>query len=72
MVPEDADRYQTIFAKHEGLLLLQRRGYTLAAVPYETYGDKRIDFAVEITLHVGLGNFRTVDVEDLYCWQDGF
>jgi S-adenosylmethionine:tRNA ribosyltransferase-isomerase len=46
--PEDNERYQTIFAKHEG------------AVAAPTAG---LHFSRE--LHVGLGNFRSVDVEDL-------
>ena len=50
--PEDAERYQTIFAEKEG------------AVAAPTAGIKGIDKTF-VTLHVGLGNFRTVDVEDL-------
>lgn len=61
--PEDAERYQTIFA--EG----GRRGcpdgrHALLETPDEAHGDQGHRQDVR-DAHVGLGNFRTVDVEDL-------
>lgn len=64
VVPEDAERYQTIFAKHEGAVAAPTAGLHFSRELMKRLEIKGIDFA-EITLHVGLGNFRTVDVEDL-------
>ena len=62
--PEDKDRYQTIFAKHEGAVAAPTAGMHFSRELMKRLEIKGIDFA-EITLHVGLGNFRSVDVEDL-------
>ena len=62
--PEDKDRYQTIFAKHEGAVAAPTAGLHFSRELLKRLEIKGLDFA-EITLHVGLGNFRTVDVEDL-------
>ena len=62
--PEDADRYQTIYAKHEGAVAAPTAGLHFSRELLKRLEIKGIDFT-EITLHVGLGNFRTVDVEDL-------
>ena len=62
--PEDKDRYQTIFAKHEGAVAAPTAGLHFSRELLKRLEIKGIDFA-EVTLHVGLGNFRTVDVEDL-------
>jgi S-adenosylmethionine:tRNA ribosyltransferase-isomerase len=62
--PEDRDRYQTIFAKHEGAVAAPTAGLHFSRELLKRLEIKGSQFA-EITLHVGLGNFRTVDVEDL-------
>jgi S-adenosylmethionine:tRNA ribosyltransferase-isomerase len=62
--PEDKERYQTIFAKHEGAVAAPTAGLHFSRELMKRLEIKGIEFA-EITLHVGLGNFRTVDVEDL-------
>ncbi len=62
--PEDRDRYQTIFAKHEGAVAAPTAGMHFSRELMKRLEIQGIDFA-EITLHVGLGNFRSVDVEDL-------
>jgi S-adenosylmethionine:tRNA ribosyltransferase-isomerase len=64
VTPEDKDRYQTIFAKHEGAVAAPTAGLHFSRELMKRLEIKGIDFA-EITLHVGLGNFRSVDVEDL-------
>jgi len=61
---EDAARYQTVFAKHEGAVAAPTAGLHFSRELLKRLEIKGIDFA-EITLHVGLGNFRSVDVEDL-------
>ncbi|MGW8315911.1 MAG: tRNA preQ1(34) S-adenosylmethionine ribosyltransferase-isomerase QueA [Bacteroidales bacterium] len=62
--PEDRERYQTVFAKHEGAVAAPTAGMHFSRELLKRLEIKGIDFAY-ITLHVGLGNFRTVDVEDL-------
>ncbi|MFV0590129.1 MAG: tRNA preQ1(34) S-adenosylmethionine ribosyltransferase-isomerase QueA [Draconibacterium sp.] len=62
--PEDKDRYQTIFAKHEGAVAAPTAGLHFSRELMKRLEIKGIDFAY-VTLHVGLGNFRSVDVEDL-------
>ena len=62
--PEDAERYQTIFAAHEGAVAAPTAGMHFSKHLMKRMEIKGVDCAF-ITLHVGLGNFRTVDVEDL-------
>ncbi len=62
--PEDKDRYQTIFAKNEGAVAAPTAGLHFSRELLKRMEIKGIDFSY-ITLHVGLGNFRSVDVEDL-------
>ncbi len=62
--PEDKERYQTVFAKHEGAVAAPTAGMHFSRELLKRLEIKGIEKA-EITLHVGLGNFRTVDVEDL-------
>jgi S-adenosylmethionine:tRNA ribosyltransferase-isomerase len=62
--PEDKERYQTVFAKYEGAVAAPIAGLHFSRELLKRLEIKGVNFA-EITLHVGLGNFRTVDVEDL-------
>lgn len=62
--PEDEDRYQTIFAKVEGAVAAPTAGLHFSRELMKRLELKGVNFA-EITLHVGLGSFRTVEVEDL-------
>jgi S-adenosylmethionine:tRNA ribosyltransferase-isomerase len=62
--PEDKFRYQTIFAKHEGAVAAPTAGLHFSRELMKRFELKGIEFA-EITLHVGLGTFRPVEVEDL-------
>ena len=62
--PEDAERYQTIFASKEGAVAAPTAGMHFSKHLFKRMEIKGIEKAF-ITLHVGLGNFRTVDVEDL-------
>ena len=62
--PEDAENYQTIFAANEGAVVAPTAGMHFSKhllKRMEIFGIERIF----VTLHAGLGNFRTVDVEDL-------
>ncbi len=62
--PEDAERYQTIFASAEGAVAAPTAGMHFSKHLLKRMEIKGIDAAF-ITLHAGLGNFRFVDVEDL-------
>ena len=61
---EDKERYQTIFAKNEGAVAAPTAGLHFSRELIKRLELKGVDFA-EITLHVGLGTFRSVEVEDL-------
>lgn len=63
-VPEDEERYQTIFAANEGAVAAPTAGLHFSKQLRKRLEIKGIDFA-PLTLHVGLGTFRPVDVEDL-------
>ena len=62
--PSDEERYQTIFAKNEGAVAAPTAGLHFSKHLMRRLEIKGIDFA-EITLHVGLGTFSPVEVEDL-------
>jgi len=62
--PEDKERYQTVYAKYEGAVAAPTAGLHFSRELLKRLEIKGIEFA-EITLHVGLGNFRSVEVEDL-------
>ena len=61
---EDAQNYQTIFAKNEGAVAAPTAGLHFSRELMKRMEIRGINFAF-LTLHVGLGNFREVDVEDL-------
>ena len=61
---EDEERYQTIYAKHEGAVVAPTAGMHFSREIMKRLELQGVAFA-EITLHAGLGNFRTIDVEDL-------
>ena len=60
----DIERYQTIYAKHEGAVAAPTAGLHFSKHLLKRLEIKGIDLA-EITLHVGLGTFQPVEVEDL-------
>ncbi|MGB5944316.1 MAG: tRNA preQ1(34) S-adenosylmethionine ribosyltransferase-isomerase QueA [Leeuwenhoekiella sp.] len=62
--PDDAERYQTIYAKEEGAVAAPTAGLHFSKHLMKRLEIKGIDFA-EVTLHVGLGTFSPVEVEDL-------
>ncbi|MDG1517547.1 MAG: tRNA preQ1(34) S-adenosylmethionine ribosyltransferase-isomerase QueA [Flavobacteriales bacterium] len=61
---DDVDRYQTIYAKHEGAVAAPTAGLHFSRQLMKRFEIKGVNFA-ELTLHVGLGSFRMVEVEDL-------
>lgn len=61
---EDEERYQTIYAKHEGAVAAPTAGMHFSKHLLKRLEIKGLNFA-EVTLHVGLGTFNPVEVEDL-------
>jgi len=61
---EDEERYQTIYAKNEGSVAAPTAGLHFSRELLKRLEIKGIDFA-NLTLHIGLGTFRAVEVEDL-------
>lgn len=62
--PEDQERYQTIYAKEEGAVAAPTAGLHFSRHLLKRLEIKGVNFA-EVTLHVGLGTFSPVEVEDL-------
>ncbi len=62
--PIDDERYQTIFAKEEGAVAVPTAGLHFSRELMKRLELKGVSFA-EVTLHIGLGTFRPVEVEDL-------
>jgi S-adenosylmethionine:tRNA ribosyltransferase-isomerase len=62
--PEDEDRYQTIFAEKEGAVAAPTAGLHFSKHLLKRLEIKGVEFA-KVTLHVGLGTFNPVEVEDL-------
>ena len=60
----DKERYQTVYAKEEGAVAAPTAGLHLSTELMKRLAIKGIDFA-EVTLHIGLGTFRPIEVEDL-------
>ena len=60
----DAERYQTIFARHEGAVVAPAAGAHFSRELLKRMEIKGVEQAF-LTVHSGLGNFREIDVEDL-------
>ena len=61
---EDEIRYQTIYAKNEGAVAAPTAGLHFSRELLKRLEIKGVEFA-HLTLHIGLGTFRPVEVEDL-------
>src|SRR5690606_32838683 len=62
--PEDKYRYQSIYPENERAEAAPTAGLHYSRELMKRLELKGVEFA-EVTLHVGLGTFRTVEVEDL-------
>jgi len=60
----DKERFQTIFAEHKGAVAAPTAGLHFTKQLVKRLALKGVDVA-PLTLHIGLGTFRPVDVEDL-------
>ena len=61
---EDVDRYQTVYAKNEGAIAAPTAGLHFSKILLKKLEIKGVKLA-PLTLHVGLGTFKPVEVEDL-------
>lgn len=61
---EDKERYQTVYAKHEGAVAAPTAGMHFSKELIKRLEIQGVRFA-EVTLHTGLGTFRPIEVEDL-------
>jgi len=61
---KDKNRYQTVYAKHEGSAAAPTAGLHFTPELLKTIEEKGVKLA-HVTLHVGLGTFRPVKVEDV-------
>jgi len=61
---EDDERFQTIYAKHEGSVSAPTAGLHFNKILMKQMELKGVEFA-ETTLHIGLGTFNDIMVEDL-------
>jgi len=62
--PEDAERYQTIYAEVEGAVAAPTAGLHFSKHLLKRMEIKGINFA-NVTLHAGLGTFSPIEVEDV-------
>ena len=62
--PMDKERYQTVYAKKTGAVAAPTAGLHFTNEILDTLKEKGVKFA-PVVLHVGLGTFRPVQVEDL-------
>lgn len=62
--PEDAERYQNIFARHEGAVVAPAAGLHFSREMMKRMEIKDIEYSF-LTLHNGLSAYRIIDVEDL-------
>ena len=61
---KDKDRYNTVYAEHPGSAAAPTAGLHFTPELLEKIRDKGVDIA-HVTLHVGLGTFRPVKVDDV-------
>lgn len=61
---EEKDRYQTVYAEHEGSAAAPTAGLHFTKELLQKIQDKGINIA-NVTLHVGIGTFRPVKVENI-------
>ena len=61
---EDKERYQTVYSKHEGSAAAPTAGLHFTTELLEKIKEKGVKIAY-VTLHVGLGTFRPVKVDDI-------
>lgn len=61
---QDKNRYQTVYAKYDGSAAAPTAGLHFTKELLKQVGERGVEIA-EVTLHVGLGTFRPVKVENV-------
>jgi S-adenosylmethionine:tRNA ribosyltransferase-isomerase len=64
MVDSDVDRYQTVYARRPGAVAAPTAGLHFTPDLIRTMSTRGVNFSA-VTLHVGLGTFRPIEVDDL-------
>ena len=65
---EERERYQTVYSKHNGSAAAPTAGLHFTEELLQQIKDKGVDIAF-VTLHVGLGTFRPVKVDDVLAHE---
>ena len=65
---EERERYQTVYSKHNGSAAAPTAGLHFTEALLQQIKDKGVDIAF-VTLHVGLGTFRPVKVDDVLAHE---
>ena len=63
MVDSDVERYQTVYARRPGAVAAPTAGLHFTPELIRTLNDRGVNFSA-VTLHVGLGTFRPIEVDD--------
>lgn len=66
--PEDAQRYQTVFARQAGAVAAPTAGLHFTPAVFERLKERGIDWRF-LTLHVGLGTFQPIQADDYTSHQ---
>lgn len=61
---EDRERYQTVFADHQGAVAAPTAGLHFTPEVFEALAERRVERAV-VTLHVGLGTFQPIGTDSI-------
>jgi S-adenosylmethionine:tRNA ribosyltransferase-isomerase len=61
--PRDRERYQTVYSREPGAVAAPTAGLHFTPAVFDRLRERGIDWAF-VTLHVGLGTFRPIEVED--------
>ena len=61
---KDKDKYQTVYAKYDGSAAAPTAGLHFTEALLEEIKEKGVNIA-NVTLHVGIGTFRPVKVENV-------
>jgi S-adenosylmethionine:tRNA ribosyltransferase-isomerase len=62
--PDDRERYQTVYAREAGAVAAPTAGFHFTSRVFEHLRERGIDWTY-LTLHVGLGTFQPIQVEDI-------
>src|SRR5207244_3737700 len=61
--PTDKERYQTVFAQHDGAVAAPTAGLHFTPRLFDRLKEQGVDWSV-VTLHIGLGTFQPIQADD--------